>query len=86
VDKGENLTVNLGSTDEITVGKLAQMIVRLSKKEIKMRFDMSKPRGALSRKPDLAFIKRELNWEPRTSLKEGLERTYSWAKKRLKVS
>lgn len=86
VDKGENLTVNLGSTDEITVGKLAQMIVELSKKEIKIKFDLSKPRGALSRKPDLAFIKRELNWEPRTSLKDGLERTYSWAEKRLKVS
>jgi nucleoside-diphosphate-sugar epimerase len=78
-----NLTVNLGTREEITVKSLAEHIIEISEKKIPLQFDTSKPTGAMSRTPDLDKIKRELGWVPKTSFSDGLLRTYKWAEKRL---
>ncbi|MDA4111759.1 MAG: NAD-dependent epimerase/dehydratase family protein [Thaumarchaeota archaeon] len=77
------LTVNLGSQEEISVGELAQQIVRISGKKIDLRFDASRPSGAMSRIPDLERIKNTLGWMPKTKFQDGLTRTYNWAQRRL---
>jgi nucleoside-diphosphate-sugar epimerase len=78
-----NLTVNVGSTEEITVRGLAELVVTLSKKDIPLKFDDSRPKGAMSRMPDLKRIKTVLDWSPTTSLPNGLAETFDWAKERL---
>ena len=83
VEKEGNLTVNIGSTEEVTVLDLAEKVVSLSGKEIKMEFDLSKPRGALNRKPDLGRARRVLGWSPKTPFDEGLPKTFEWARSRL---
>jgi nucleoside-diphosphate-sugar epimerase len=83
VSKRGNLTVNVGSTEEITVRDLAELIVLLSKKDIALKFDDSKPKGALNRMPDLKRIRSVLGWSPTTLLSEGLSETFDWAEKRL---
>lgn len=83
VRKRGNLTVNVGSTEETTVRELAELVVLLSKKDIPLRFDDSKPKGALNRTPDLKRIKSVLDWSPTTSLSDGLTETFDWAKERL---
>ncbi|MDG7006024.1 MAG: NAD-dependent epimerase/dehydratase family protein [Nitrososphaerota archaeon] len=82
VRKG-SLTVNIGSTEETTVRELAEKVVSLSGKRIKMGFDTTKPTGALNRTPDLARAKRVLGWAPATPLAKGLEETFEWARGRL---
>jgi len=79
-----NLTVNVGSTEEITVRELAELVVRLSEKNISLRFDDSKPTGALSRMPNLQRIGTVLGWRPTTMFSEGLAKTYEWAEGRLR--
>ncbi|MDA4122113.1 MAG: NAD-dependent epimerase/dehydratase family protein [Thaumarchaeota archaeon] len=81
-----SLTVNIGSTEEVTVRNLAQRVIALSGKEIPLEFDTTKPTGALNRMPDLQRAKRELGWSPTTNLGEGLKRTYGWALRRLSQS
>ncbi|MGD0395473.1 MAG: NAD-dependent epimerase/dehydratase family protein [Nitrososphaerales archaeon] len=83
VRKRGSLTVNVGSTEEITIRGLAELVVLLSKKDIPLRFDDSKPKGALSRTPNLNRIKSVLGWSPTTSLSDGLTETLEWAKERL---
>jgi nucleoside-diphosphate-sugar epimerase len=78
-----SLTVNVGSTEEVTVGELARRVVELSGKEIPVAFDTTKPVGALNRTPDLAKAERDLGWRPKVRLQEGLPETFSWAKTRL---
>ena len=78
-----SLTVNIGSTEEVTVGDLAKLIVRISGKEVPMRFDRSKPTGALNRSPDLTRAENTLGWRPTTKLPDGLARTFEWAKGRV---
>lgn len=80
IEANGNLTVNIGSVEEITVKELAGKIIRLSGKEIPIVYDQSKPTGTNSRKPDLERIKRVLNWESTVNLDEGLAKTYEWAR------
>lgn len=79
-----SLTVNVGSTEETTVRDLAERVLHLSKKRIQLKFDKSKPTGALSRMPDLARVKRVLGWSPTTSFSDGLADTFEWAQTRIR--
>ena len=83
VERDGSLTVNIGSTEEVTVLELAKMIIGLSGKEIEPKLDPSKPTGALNRMPDLSLVKRTLGWEPKTPFSKGLSKTYDWALTRL---
>ena len=83
VSERGSLTVNVGSTEETTVRDLAERIIRLSKKDIQLRFDESKLTGALNRMPNLDRAKRVLGWSPTTSFSEGLQETFEWAQRRL---
>lgn len=84
VEREGSLTVNVGSTEEITVGDLASRVIALSGKDIPLRFDEGKPKGALNRMPDLGRVEEVLGWKPTTSFAEGLPRTYAWAEGRLR--
>jgi nucleoside-diphosphate-sugar epimerase len=79
----ESFTVNLGSDMAIPIGTLAEKIIKISDKDIDIKFDDSKPVGPLSRSPDLSKIKIFLNWEPTTTLEEGLRPTYEWVEETL---
>ena len=81
--KRGSLTVNVGSTEETTVRELARLIVLLSKKDIRLKFDDSKLTGALNRMPDLKRVKSVLGWSPTTKLSDGLRETFDWAVRRL---
>jgi len=83
VEKRGILTVNIGTTEEFTVRELAELIVGLSGKRIPLRFDPSKPSGALNRMPDLARVERTLGWRPKTDFAKGLAKTFDWAQSRV---
>jgi len=66
--------VNLGSPSEFTIEQLAYEVIRVcgSKASIKHEpLPMDDPR---QRKPDITRARELLEWEPKTSLRNGLER------------
>ena len=79
VEKKGSLTVNIGSTEEVTVLELAKKIIKLSGKRIPLKLDPAKPSGALNRMPDLSRVKATLGWRPKTPLADGLTETFEWA-------
>ena len=83
VETKGNLTVNMGSIEEVTIKELAEMIIEISGKKITPRYDTTKPTGVLSRLPDLTKAEKTLGWKPKTKLIDGLTRTYEWAEQRL---
>jgi len=83
VEKKGSLTVNVGSTEEVTVLELARMIIGLSGKKIEPKLDPSRPSGALNRMPELSRVKETLGWEPKTPFSKGLAKTFDWALTRL---
>ena len=77
------IIVNIGSDKAITIGSLAEKIVEISGKDIKITYDPTRPVGPLSRTADISKARALLGWEPRIDSDEGLRRTYVWAEKRL---
>lgn len=77
------LIVNVGSDKPISIRELAEKIVEISGKEIKIKYDPSKPVGPMSRTANIKKAREELGWNPTVSLEEGLRHTYGWVKKKL---
>jgi nucleoside-diphosphate-sugar epimerase len=75
--------VNIGAGKAVTIKELAERIVRISSKDIKIQYDLTKPVGPLSRTASIEKAKAVLGWEPKIGLDEGLRRTYQWLENRL---
>lgn len=74
--------INIGSEEMVSINTLAQMAIDLSGKDIKIKNVPSNAIGVKGRNSDNTLIRKVLNWEPRYTLKEGLERTFNWIKSR----
>lgn len=72
--------INIGSDEEITIADLAKLIIKLSGKKIKIKFDRSKPDGQPRRKCDTKKAKQKINYKAKFSLEEGLKKTIKWYK------
>ena len=70
--------INIGSDRLVSIDELADIIIRISGKNIAKTYDLLAPEGVKGRNADLTLAKTVLGWEPHTSLEEGLEKTYRW--------
>ena len=74
--------IQIGPDICISIREIAETLVEISGKEITIEYDRSKPEGDRGRCADYSKAKRILGWEPRTSLRAGLEETYRWIEAR----
>jgi nucleoside-diphosphate-sugar epimerase len=75
--------VNIGSEEMVTINQLvdiAKSIERKNNVEIKY---VDGPTGVRGRNSHNELIKKELGWEPKYSLKDGIENTYNWIKSQI---
>lgn len=70
--------VNLGSTFEISIRDLVNLIVRLTGFEGKIIWDTSQPNGQPRRKLDTSLAEREFGFVAQVRFEEGLRRTIDW--------
>ena len=75
--------IQLGPSICTSIKEIAEAIVKISKKEIDIFYDTSKPEGDKARSADYSKAKKLLGWEPKVNLMLGLERQYNWIKKQL---
>ena len=75
-----NDPVNLGNPEEHTILDFAQIIKKLTKSRSEIAFKELPVDDPHIRCPDISKAKKELGWEPKISLKEGLSRTVEWFK------
>lgn len=69
--------LNIGTGEDITIKKLAETIKKVIGYNGELIFDSSMPDGTFRRQLDVSKIK-ELGWEPKISLEEGLKLMYEW--------
>lgn len=69
--------VNCGSEDEVSILELTHLIQKVVGYEGNIVFDISKPDGAYRKKMDNTHLS-NIGFTPKTSLKQGLEKTYAW--------
>ncbi len=70
--------INIGTDEEITIHDLAYLILKLSKRKLKLVFDKTKPEGQQRKFADITKAKKILNWSPDYTLELGLEKTIEW--------
>jgi nucleoside-diphosphate-sugar epimerase len=75
--------VNIGSDRLVTIDELARIVIDISGKNITVKHDLSRPQGVRGRNADITLVRKEVGWEPKISLEEGMRRTYEWAKARM---
>jgi GDP-D-mannose 3',5'-epimerase len=69
--------VNIGSQEMVTINELAQLIMAVAEKNLKIKH-IPGPLGVRGRNSDNRLIQEMLKWAPSRPLLEGLERTYRW--------
>ena len=70
--------INLGSTEAVSINQLVGIVEAIAGIKLKRKYDLSAPKGVNGRNSENTLIKKYLNWEPDTSLRTGLEKTYAW--------
>jgi len=67
--------INIGNPEEISVRKLAKLIIELCGSASSISFVDRPQDDPTNRRPDITLARAVLGWEPRVGLKEGLLRT-----------
>jgi UDP-glucuronate decarboxylase len=77
-EKGVTGPMNLGNPIEYTILEIAEIIIDQIGSKSKIIFEPLPEDDPKQRQPDISFAKSELNWEPKTQLKEGLDKTIQY--------
>lgn len=72
--------VNVGNPTEITIRELAEVIIKKTGTKSKLVFKPLPKDDPTRRKPDISLAKKELDWKPKVSLDEGIEKTIKYFK------
>jgi len=75
--------IQIGPSLCTSIKKIAETIVKISNKNIKIYYDTSRPEGDRGRCADYSKAKNLLGWEPRVQLYEGMLQTYRWVESKI---
>jgi UDP-glucuronate decarboxylase len=83
MDSKEGFTgpVNIGNPREFTILELAEKIISLTNSKSKIIYKPLPEDDPIQRQPNIDLAKKELGWEPKIQLDEGLEKTINYFNK-----
>ena len=73
----DSIAINVGSGQEISIAKLAELVSKVVGFTGEIAFDKGRPNGTPQKLLNSAKIS-ELGWKPKISLEEGIALTYDW--------
>ncbi|MEM9678864.1 MAG: UDP-glucuronic acid decarboxylase family protein [Bacteroidota bacterium] len=79
-DDSFNGPVNIGNPDEFKIIELAEKVIEKTNSKSKIVFKPLPSDDPMMRKPDITLARKELDWEPKVKLDEGLNKTISFFK------
>jgi len=72
--------VNVGNPNEFTIKQLAELVIELTNSKSGIVYEPLPSDDPMQRQPDISLAKKELNWEPKIQLREGLQKTIDYFK------
>jgi nucleoside-diphosphate-sugar epimerase len=70
--------LNLGSSELVTINQLVSIVEEIAGIELKRNYNLDAPKGVAGRNSDNTLIQEVHGWEPSTTLKDGMAKTYEW--------
>lgn len=70
--------INLGSSELVSINQLVDIVEDIAGIKLSRTYNLDAPKGVRGRNSDNTLIKEHLEWEPSTTLRDGMERTYAW--------
>ena len=78
LDKGDELPVNLGNPQEVTVLELAETIIRLAGSKSRIEHKPLPVDDPRQRRPDITRARELHGWQPEVGLEDGLKQTLAY--------
>lgn len=75
--------IQIGSEQATSIQHAAELVVKISGKQIPITYDINGPQGDRGRIADCAKAKAILGWQPKTTLEDGLTNLYQWVDKKI---
>ncbi len=79
----ENDPINLGNPDEFSVMDLAHLVLEITGSKSKIIYQPLPIDDPKVRQPDISKARKILGWHPKVTLKEGIEKTIPYFRKKL---
>lgn len=76
-DYDEDGHINIGTGEDVTIKQLAEIIADVVGYDRYINWDATKPNGTPRKVLNVDKLK-SLGWQPKISLREGIEKTYEW--------
>ena len=70
--------INIGNPNEFTIKELAEKVIDITGSASKLVFKPLPTDDPLQRQPDISLAKKELDWEPKIQLEDGLKQTIAY--------
>ena len=80
-ESGYHNPVNIGNPDEFTLLELAKTVIEVTDSKSEIVYEALPTDDPQVRQPDITLARQILGWEPKVSLRQGLERTIEKAGK-----
>ena len=78
IERTSTEPINIGVGKGISIFQLAKLIKEIVGYEGEIILDTSKPDGAPCKIMNFAKMRRTFNWTPKTSLRDGIQKTVEW--------
>ena len=70
--------INLGNPNEFSIAELAEKVIALTGSKSRIEYRVLPSDDPVQRRPDISLARRQLGWEPKTQLDEGLKKTIEY--------
>jgi len=76
--------INIGNPGEFTIRELAELVRKKINPSLEFEQRVLPDDDPMQRKPVIKLAQKELGWEPKINLEQGLDKTINWFQKNLK--
>ena len=75
--------INIGSEEQVSINQMIDIIEDIAQFKVVRNYNLEMPVGVRGRSSNNEKIIKELAWQPKYSLRQGLEKTYYWREEML---
>ncbi len=77
-ESNERDVFNIGSEEQVSINQMSSIIENIAGINLEKNYQLDKPKGVRGRSSNNSLIREKINWDSKTTLKDGLKLTYDW--------